>query len=85
MKMTLQFKSLADAEGFLTRAGFSLVPGSADWRNEAGDDAGCYASADSYYGTLKGFRVEINRAVRPPEGQALTGQLFDFGWSAQPA
>ena len=85
MKMTLQFKSLADAEGFLTATGFCLVPGSADWRNEAGDDAGCYVIEDGYYGTLKGFRVEINRVARPPEGQALNWQLSDFEWSARPA
>jgi hypothetical protein len=63
MTMTLEFKSLADAEGFLTATGFELVPGSCDWRNEAGDDAGCYYA---HYGTLTGFRVEINRrAARP--------------------
>jgi len=41
---------------------FEPIPDSCDWRNEAGDDAGCrYAIHDEPYGVLKGFRVEINR------------------------
>ena len=41
MTITMVFKTLADAEAFLVAAGFELVPDSCDWRNEAGDDAGC--------------------------------------------
>jgi hypothetical protein len=55
-----RFQTLAEAESYLTESGFRLVPGS-DWRNDAGDDAGCYAIEDGYYGVLKGFRVEIRR------------------------
>jgi hypothetical protein len=64
MTMTRQFKSLADAERFLIETGFKLVANSCDWRNEAGDDAGCYYALDGHYGTLTGFRVEINHAVK---------------------
>jgi hypothetical protein len=64
MTMTRQFRSLADAERFLIETGFKLVPNSCDWRNEAGDDAGCYYALDGHYGTLTGFRVEINHAVK---------------------
>ena len=58
----MKFKTLADAEAFLVAVGFKRDPDSCDWRNEAGDDAGCrYAIHDEPYGVLKGFRVEINR------------------------
>ena len=73
--MTRQFKSLADAEQFLIETGFKLVPNSCDWRNEAGDDAGCYYALDGHYGTLTGFRVEINHA-RPP-GRTRRPRLID--------
>jgi hypothetical protein len=64
MTVTRQFKSLADAERFLIETGFKLVPNSCDWRNEAGDDAGCYYALDGHHGTLTGFRVEINHAAK---------------------
>jgi len=59
-----EFKTLAEAEDHLIRQGFRLVPGTCDWRNEAGDDAGCYAIEREPYGTVKGFRVEIKRVAR---------------------
>jgi len=31
--------------------------------NEAGGDAGCYPIEGEHYGTVEGFRVEINRAT----------------------
>jgi hypothetical protein len=64
MTIMMVFKTLADAEAFLVAAGFELVPDSCDWRNDAGDDAGCcYAIEDwhyEHYAALRGFRVEIN-------------------------
>ena len=42
MKIELQFKTLADAEAYLTRQGFRLVPETRDWRNAVGGEAGCY-------------------------------------------
>jgi hypothetical protein len=57
-----RFSTLAEAEAFLQSQGFRLVPGTCDWTNAAGDDAGCYATEDGPYGTLNGFRVEIRLA-----------------------
>ena len=59
----MKFKTLADAEAFLVAVGFKRDPDSCDWRNEAGDDAGCHVVEDRHYGVLKGFRVEINLAL----------------------
>jgi hypothetical protein len=55
------FQTLAEAEAFLLDQGFHLVPNTCDWRNAAGDDAGCYAIEGGHCGALKGFRVEIRR------------------------
>jgi hypothetical protein len=57
-----RFSTLAEAEAFLESQGFHLVPDSCDWRNAAGDDAGCYPIEDGHYGAVSGFRVKINRA-----------------------
>ena len=59
-KSANSFSQLADAEAFLKAQGFWLVADSCDWTNVAGDDAGCYA-IDGRYGTVKVWRVEINR------------------------
>jgi hypothetical protein len=56
--MTKTFETLRAAEQHLTALGFRLVPGSCDWRNEAGDDAGCYAI--EAHDIVRGFRVEIS-------------------------
>ncbi|WP_225644300.1 hypothetical protein [Bradyrhizobium australafricanum] len=42
------FETLKEAEEFLSDIGFRLVPDSCDWRNDAGDDAGCYAFEGGY-------------------------------------
>jgi DNA invertase Pin-like site-specific DNA recombinase len=60
------FQTLAEAEQYLHLQGFRLVPGTADWRNEAGDDGGVFAIHGGPYGTLKGFRVEIRPAPCAP-------------------
>jgi hypothetical protein len=52
------FPTLAEAEQYLQLQDFRLVPGTADWRNGAGDDGSVYAIHGGPYGTLKGFRVE---------------------------
>jgi hypothetical protein len=59
MKIELQFKTLADAEAYLTRQGFRLVPETRDWRNAVGGEAGCYPIEREPYGTVEGFRVEV--------------------------
>jgi hypothetical protein len=56
-----QFEHLADAEAFLQSQGFHLIPGTCDWRNATGDDAGCYAIEHERYGQVTGWRIEINR------------------------
>ena len=58
------FPTLAEAEQYLQLQGFRLEPGTAYWRNEAGDDGGVYAIHGGPY--LKGFRVEIRPAPRAP-------------------
>jgi hypothetical protein len=60
-KITQQFKTLAEAEAYLFAQGFELVPDTGDWRNDAGDDAGCYPVVREPYGMIEGFRVVINR------------------------
>ncbi|WP_407122715.1 hypothetical protein [Bradyrhizobium sp. STM 3561] len=52
------FETLKEAEDFLSDIGFRLVPDSCDWRNAAGDDAGCYAVEGGYV-------VKIGAARRP--------------------
>jgi len=37
MNLSVEFKTLAEAEDYLIRLGFNLVPDTCDWRNEAGD------------------------------------------------
>ena len=64
MVITIEFKTLAEAEDHLKRQGFRLVPDTCNWTNEAGDDAGCYPVECEPYGTVEGFRVEINRRSR---------------------
>ena len=59
-----QFPTLAEAESWLESQGFRLVPDSCTWTKDAGDDAGCYAIEGGRYGTVKGFRVEIQPAAR---------------------
>ena len=59
MKIELQFKTLADAEAFLTRQGFKPVPETCNWRSDAGGEAGCYPIEREPYGTVEGFRVEV--------------------------
>ena len=65
MNLSVEFKTLAEAEDYLIRLGFNLVPDTCDWRNEAGDGAGCYP-IERKPGTVTGFRVEINRVSRAP-------------------
>jgi hypothetical protein len=60
MNLSVEFKTLAEAEDYLIRLGFNLVPDTCGWRNEAGDGAGCYP-IERKPGTVTGFRVEINR------------------------
>jgi hypothetical protein len=55
------FQTLAEAESYLTEIGFHLKPGTCDWRNAAGDDAGVYAEEHDRYGHVTGWRVEIRR------------------------
>ena len=57
----IEFKTLAEAEDYLRRLGFKPLPDSCDWRNDAGDDAGCYPIEREPYGKIQGFRVEIIR------------------------
>jgi hypothetical protein len=74
------FSQLADAEAFLKAQGFRLVPDSCDWTNAAGDDAGC-CPIYGHYGTVKGWRIEINRRSdhhhrpdeRPPGVEQMEG------------
>jgi hypothetical protein len=58
--MTVMFETLGEAESYLIAQGFRLVPDTCDWTNAAGDDAGCYAIQRERYGTVAGYRVEIN-------------------------
>ena len=55
-------QTLAEAEDYLRRQGFKLLPDTCDWRNEAGDEAGCYPAGRK--ARPEGFCVEINRAQR---------------------
>jgi hypothetical protein len=77
------FRSLKDAEDWLVEQGFRLQPNSCDWRNAAGDDAGCYVNLRGPYDTAVGFRVEIKRRdqeVAPDErGEALLWLLAGAG------
>ena len=66
MNLSVEFKTLAEAEDYLIRLGFNPVPDTCDWRNDAGDGAGCYPIEREPYGTVTGFRVEINRVSRAP-------------------
>jgi hypothetical protein len=61
VKIEQRFDTLAEAEAYLIGHGFKLMPDTCDWRNDAGDDAGCYPIEREPYGTVEGFRVEINR------------------------
>jgi hypothetical protein len=56
----LCFKTLAEAEQYLTSQGFRLMPNSCHWQNPAGDEAGCYVTVPE--DAVASFRVEINRA-----------------------
>ena len=60
-KIEQRFETLAEAEVYLIGQGFKLMPDTCDWRNAAGDDAGCYPIVREPYGTIEGFRVVINR------------------------
>jgi hypothetical protein len=61
-KITLQFKTLTEAEAYLTAQGFTLAP-AGGWINAAGDDAYCFEilSAHEPGDVVTGFRVVINR------------------------
>ena len=61
-KETTMHQTLAEAEDYLRRQGFKLLPDTCDWRNEAGDEAGCYPAGRK--ARPEGFRVEIIRAQR---------------------
>lgn len=65
----LQFKSMEDAENFLKSQGFWLIANTCDWTNIEGDDAGIRPVNDPAYGTVKGFRVEIDRRAAEPNGK----------------
>ncbi|MHC6158350.1 hypothetical protein ACVSQB_42400, partial [Bradyrhizobium elkanii] len=51
------YETLKEAEDFLADIGFRLVPDSCDWRNAAGDDAGCYAVEGGGYSVKIGGRI----------------------------
>jgi hypothetical protein len=70
----LQFPTLAEAEAWLQSQGFRFVPGTCNWTNAAGDDAGCY----SIDGEVKGWRVEISRRS-PKRVKGLSRRLMLAG------
>jgi hypothetical protein len=68
------FVLLREAEDFLKSQGFRLVADSCDWANTEGDDAGIYAVQHDRYGTVKAWRVEINRGLTLEEVAAFTNR-----------
>ncbi|UEM08314.1 hypothetical protein J4G43_026245 [Bradyrhizobium barranii subsp. barranii] len=58
------FNTLKEAEDRLSDMGFSLVPDSCDWRNGAGDDAGCYAVEGGGYSVKIGAAESAARVYR---------------------
>ncbi|MCD9898121.1 hypothetical protein QIH85_42945 [Bradyrhizobium japonicum] len=58
------FNTLKEAEDLLSDIGFSLVPDSCDWRNAAGDDAGCYAVEGGGYSVKIGAVESAARVYR---------------------